>query len=231
MNHIKPPFERYIIVDVMRGLAVVLMTFYHLVFDLNRFHLVRIDILGHPFWYGLPRFIVTIILLCVGLGLALAHKKGLDYARARRRLYVIGAWAIVISIVTYTLYPKNFVFFGILHCIFMASIIGLFFVGRPKASLVIGLLAIVPCLIFDFTIIPVSDWLGVKPMDYEPLYPRFGVVLVGIFLESIGMHKIPISRVFPVRLLEKMGRHSLKIYIIHRPVVMGLVLGLYRLNL
>ena len=221
--------KRYILIDVLRGFAILLMIFYHLIFDLNGFRLIKIDILGHPFWYALPRFIVSVFLVCVGMGLALAHKDGIRWDRALKRLIKIGVWALIITIVTYIVYPKNFVFFGILHCIFFASIIGLFFINRPKISLALGIILIIPALLFDFTLIPLSEWLDVKPFDYVPLYPWFGVVLFGIFIESLGLHKISIKRIFPINGLEIMGRHSLKIYIIHRPILIGLVFVLYQL--
>lgn len=225
----KTESSRYIMVDVCRGFAVLLMIFYHLVFDLNGFRLMDIDLLGNPFWYALPRFIVSIFLVCVGMGLTLAHKKRIEYSRAIKRLAMIGAWALVITLITYILYPKNFIFFGTLHCIFLSSIGGLFFVKRPKTSLIISLMLMVPCLIFDFRLIPLSKWLGVEPFDYVPLYPWFGMVLLGIFIESLGLHKVDLKRTFLISILEKMGRHSLKIYIIHRPILIGLVFFVYKI--
>lgn len=74
------------------------------------------------------------------------------------------------------------------------------------------------------------EWPDVSPMDYIPLYPWFGVVLLGIFLESINFHKIPLKTIFPLKSLVTIGRHSLKIYIIHRPVLFGSVLLLFNLR-
>jgi uncharacterized membrane protein len=220
---------RYVFIDALRGFAVLLMIIYHVVFDLNGFRLINIELTKNPFWYALPRFIVSLFLICVGMGLALAHKQGILWPQFRRRLYVIGAWALVISLVTYALFPRNFVFFGILHCIFFASLAGIFFVNRPKLSLALCLVLVISALIFRPSLIPMAEWLRVKPFDYIPFYPWFGMVLFGIFLESIGFHRIPL-RITPwTRVLKTMGQHSLKIYLIHRPILFGGAFLLYKL--
>ena len=222
--------ERYIMIDSLRGFAVLLMIIFHFVFDLNGFQFVKIDFLANPFWYAFPRCIVFLFLVCGGMGLALVHKNGIKWGLVRKRLYKIGGWAFVISIVTYLLFPKNFVFFGILHCIAATSVAGVFLVGKPKVSLLLCLLLVIPDLIFQPTLIPFSKWIGVSPIDYIPFYPWVGIVLLGIYVESVDFHKIPLKRTFLIRLFETMGKHSLKIYLLHRPSVFGMVFLLYKLQ-
>lgn len=216
--------------DALRGAAVLLMIFFHLFFDLDSFRFIEIDFQSDPFWYALPRFIVSLFLLCVGMSLALVHKKAINWNSLGKRLLKIGGWAICITVVTYILFPKNFVYFGILHCIAAASFLGAFFAGRPRLSLVAGLLLITTEFLFEPSLLPRMEWPDVSPMDYIPLYPWFGVVLLGIFLESINFHKIPLKTIFPLKSLATIGRHSLKIYIIHRPVLFGSVLLLFNLR-
>ena len=223
-----PP--RYIIIDAIRGLAVLLMIIFHVAYDLNVFRFVRIDFLKNPFWYGLSRFIVFLFLICVGMGLALVHKSGIKWNRLIRRFIKIGGWAAVITVITFVMFPKNLVYFGVLHCIAVTSVTGVFFVDRPMLSLLLGVILIVSNLVFQPTLLHISEWLGVNPMDYVPFYPWFGVVLAGIYLKSINFHKIPIKKTFPIRLLEVMGRHSLKIYLLHRPIIFGFFLFLYKLT-
>lgn len=221
---------RYLMIDVTRGFAVVLMIIFHAAFDLNTFGFVSIDFFKNAFWFDFPRFIVTLFLICVGVSLALVHKEGTKWVVIRKRFYKIGGWALVISAVTYLLFPKHFVYFGILHFIAVASVIGVFFVRLPRVSLLIGLLLVISNVIFQPTLLPLSQWIGVSPMDYIPLYPYFGIVLGGIFLESVNFHKIPIKRSFMTRPLEVMGQHSLKIYILHHPIIYGIVFGLFSLQ-
>ena len=67
-------------------------------------------------------------------------------------------------------------------------------------------------------------------VDYTPIFPWFGVVLVGLgigeFLYGNGMRHFTmpdLPDVF-VRPLSFLGRHSLLIYIVHQPVII-LLLG------
>ena len=220
---------RYLIIDVMRGVAVLLMIIFHIAFDLNTFGFVSIDFFENVFWFFFPRFIVALFLVCVGVSLALVHKDGIRWVLVRKRFYKIGGWALVISAVTYVLFPKHFVYFGILHCIAVSSVVGVFFVRLPRLSLLIGLVMVTSNVIFQPTLLPLSKWMNVSPMDYIPFYPYFGIVLTGIFLESINFHRIPIKRSPLTRPLEIMGQHSLMIYLIHRPVIYGIFLGIFSL--
>jgi uncharacterized membrane protein len=143
---------RYLMIDVTRGFAVLLMIIFHVAYDLNNFGLVSIDFFKNVFWFVFPRFIVTLFLICVGVSLALVHKEGIKWVAVRRRFYKIGGWALVISAVTYFLFPKNFVYFGILHCIAVSSVVGVFFVRPPKLALLIGLMSVISNLIFKPTL-------------------------------------------------------------------------------
>jgi uncharacterized membrane protein len=221
---------RYLIIDIMRGFAVVLMVIFHVAFDLNSFGFVSIDFFENVFWFSFPRFIVTLFLVCVGVSLALVHKDRVKWVIVRKRFYKIGGWALVISVVTYILFPKHFVYFGILHCIAVSSVVGVFFVRLPRWSLLVGLLMVISNVVFEPSLLPLSKWMNVSPMDYIPFYPYFGIVLIGIFLESVNFHRIPIKRSRLTRPLEMMGQHSLKIYLIHRPVIYGFFLTLFRLK-
>jgi len=222
--------RRYFTIDVLRGFAVLLMVIFHVAFDLNSFGFVSIDFIENAFWFSFPRFIVTLFLLCVGMGLALAHKEGIRWVAVRRRFYKIGGWALVITIITYFLFRENFVYFGILHCIATTSVVGVFFVRLPKLSLVVGIILVVSNFVFQSSLVPMSKWLNVSPMDYIPFYPWFGVVLLGIYLESVNFHRIPIKRSFLTRPFEIMGKHSLKIYLLHRPIIYGLIFLLAKMN-
>ncbi|MEZ5334155.1 MAG: heparan-alpha-glucosaminide N-acetyltransferase domain-containing protein [Methanolobus sp.] len=82
-------------------------------------------------------------------------------------------------------------------------------------------------------------WIGIKPYgfytDYFPLIPWFGVVLLGIFTgnslypdykRSFRMCDCGNNTV--VKTLVYLGKKSLLIYLVHQPVIVGLlVLVLY----
>ena len=163
------------------------------------------------------------------IGLALVHKNGIHWKSMVHRVLRIGGWALVITTITYLLFPRHYVFFGILHCIAVSSIVGLLFVKRPILALGLGIFLILSNLLYQTTLLPLGTWLKVTPMDYVPFYPWFGLVLLGIFLESIHFHKIPINRIPAVRTLEALGKHSLMIYLLHRPILFGGVFLIHRL--
>ena len=86
-------------------------------------------------------------------------------------------------------------------------------------------------------------WLGLPPVayatfDYFPLLPWFGLILLGVWLGGLlyagGRRGFPLPDLggaLPVRLLDFLGRHSLLIYLIHQPILMGALglLGVIRL--
>ena len=211
-------------IDAIRGLAILLMIFYHLMFDLHFFRLVAGPFIGSPYWIGFAKCIVFLFLICVGMGIALSHKDGIQWNRVIKRFFKIGGWAVIITIVTYFLLPENFIYFGILHCIAVTSIAGVFFVRWPRLSLILFVSLFIPDLIFAPKILSLSEWLGVHPADYIPFYPWFGVVLLGIYLESIHFHQIPLKRNAAIKSLQAIGRQSLKIYLLHQPILIGLLL-------
>ena len=198
------------------------MIFFHLFYDLNLFRIVTIDLDENHFWFALPRFIVSVFLICVGIGLALVHKNGIRWDHVWKRFVRIGGFALLITLITAILFPGQYIFFGILHCIAVSSVLGLLFVKHPWGSL-FGFSAIV----LSYSIVkpstaPFLDWMGVRPLDFIPIYPWFGWVLLGIFLEHIRFHEIPVKEIRIVRCLKYLGRHSLVIYLIHQPVLFGM---------
>jgi len=222
-NEKMPQTERYIMIDSLRGFGVLLMIIFHFIFDLNFFRIAHITFLANPFWIGFGRLILIIFLLCVGMGLALVHKTEIKWNLIKKRFYRIGGWALTITIITYILLPKHFIFFGVLHCIAVTSVVAVFFVNRPKLSLLLCLLLVIPHLIFQPTLIPISKWLGVSSADHTPIYPWIGIVFLGIYLESINFHKISLKKNLLTKPFELMGKHSLKIYLVHQPILFSML--------
>ena len=62
-------------------------------------------------------------------------------------------------------------------------------------------------------------------MDYEPIFPWFGVVLIGMglgeFLYPEGVRSFTLPQIpeIVVRPLAFLGRHSLIIYLVHQPII------------
>ena len=92
---------RYKILDQIRGLAIVLMVIFHIAYDLNIFGFVTIDFQQDIFWWTLPRVIVTLFLLAVGISLSLVHGQGIKWKKFYKRYSLISIYAVIITISTY----------------------------------------------------------------------------------------------------------------------------------
>ena len=135
------------------------------------------------------------------------------------------------------MFPQTYIFFGILHFIFVASVIGLAFLRFTWLNLLIGsalvvLGATLKFLLFDQ---PQWQWIGMmthKPFteDYVPLLPWFGIVLIGMFFARRAQARGWFEKFAAIefdnpiaKLLAFAGRHSLIIYILHQPIFIGLL--------
>jgi len=216
--------SRYPFLDFIRGVAVILMIIFHFSYDLNYFGAVSIDFLEDPFWYWFPRIIVFLFLISVGISTAIVHKAGIRWRLVKKRSLKLGILALIISFTTYIIFPKNWIYFGTLHCILASSLAALIFVYKPKLALLFSLIILISNTVFrviwgHYSVLSLSDWLNVKSLDYIPFYPWFGVVLLGIYLESLRFHQY---RAFAwPKSITFLGKHSLVIYLIHQPILFG----------
>jgi uncharacterized membrane protein len=228
------PLTRIRAIDAMRGAAICTMIVYHAAFDLNWFHIISADFNHDRFWLAFRDLIVSSFLLLVGVSLVLAYRAGISRTRFWRRIVLVSVCALLVTVGSYVTFPKTFITFGILHCIVVSSILGWPLVRFPRAALIIGIVVIVVGAaigvpLFD---LPWLNWVGLmthRPAteDYVPLLPWFGVVLVGIgigwWLLEHGMHTLrQISRASP-KWLTWLGRHSLLVYMVHQPIMVGML--------
>lgn len=236
--------ERWPALDAARGAAIVAMVAYHLAWDLSFVRLIATDILEHPAWQLFARAIAASFLTLVGIGLILAHREGVRWRRFLRRLAGIAAAALGVTVVTWFMFPDQYIFFGILHSIAISSLLGLAFLRAPTIVLV-GAAAFcfaAPRVFTDPSLDgPLLDWLGLgarSPVtnDYVPVFPWFGFVLLGIGAGRIALPFVgsasgstgwnnPLSRA-----LIWSGRHSLVIYLAHQPVMLGVLLSLVQVT-
>lgn len=141
----------------------------------------------------------------------------------------------VITLATWVAAGDQMVRFGVLHLIGLGRILAYPFLGRPGISLVVGLLVIALSSLTGGVRIdhPWFLWLGLQPhnfysVDYAPLIPWFGPMLIGVFLGQIlypggepRRQVADLSRVRPFPALAWCGRHSLLIYFVHQPVLLA----------
>lgn len=238
-------FHRLDSVDALRGVAIVWMTFFHLCFDLNHFGWIRQNFHADPFWTWQRSAIVSLFLFCAGLGQALALAQGQSWPRFWRRWGQIATCALLVSLGSYWMFPRSFIYFGVLHGI-AAMLIVVRLTARwgrwlwPAGALAVGLPMLAPALHawqpgLGFLNEPAWNWLGwisKKPVteDYVPLLPWLGLMWWGLAAGQSLLHRHAhmLTRPLPAAAapLAWLGRWSLSWYMLHQPVLMGLLMGL-----
>jgi uncharacterized membrane protein len=185
-------------------------------------------------WYA--HVIAGSFLFLVGIGLALAHGRGVRANAFLRRLAIVGGAALAVTIGTYFAFPESYIFFGILHCIAAASVLALPFVFAPAwvtlavAALVLGAPSVIAAPEFDAPLLAFVG-LGTRvPVtnDYVPLFPYAGLVLAGVAAGRAGAGWLASNAERRWRstglvgaTLVWAGRHSLPIYLLHQLVLLG----------
>ena len=91
---------RLVVIDALRGLAILLMVIFHFCFDLSYFGLADFNFYQDLFWLHARTFILSLFLLLVGCSLVLANGGKLDIRRYLRRLAMLIASAALITLST-----------------------------------------------------------------------------------------------------------------------------------
>ncbi len=223
-------------IDALRGVAILLMVWFHFCFDLALFGFAEFDFYTDPFWLHTRTVILTSFLLLVGISLMLSHQYGFSAKALARRLALIGGAALLVSVSTWWMFDQRWVFFGVLHFIALASLLAMPFLRFPGFSLVIGIVLLVIGNIIQHAWFDQIGWrwiglMTTKPAteDYVPLLPWFGVVLLGIVLGKIWLSLPADAWVknhvgdFLSKPLACLGRVSLLVYLLHQPVLIGVL--------
>ena len=242
-EQIRPATPRFWEVDTLRGIATILMIGYHLCFDLSFFGAFAADMYSTP-WQLVARSIGTTFILLLGVSLTLRYhrlKPELNQRQLFRKYLQRGAtifgWGMVVTVVTYFVLGTGFVIFGILHLLGLSVILGFPFLRSRWASLAGGVVGIgLGVYLGNVKVFyPWLLWLGVSQfgrlmVDWYPILPWFGFALLGIFVgftlypRGIRRFALPdLSHTASIRALTYLGRHSLLIYLIHQPLLLGLL--------
>lgn len=225
---------RWPIIDALRGIAVIAMIGFHFTWDLGFFQMIDYDISFTTEGRVLSHLIAGTFLFLVGVSLTLAHRKELNARAFLKRFFKIAGAAALVSLGTFFATPEEWIFFGVLHCISLSSLLALPFLRAPL--IIVFLVAVIalsaPTLIANsFFDRPDMFWLGLnkdlpRTNDYVPLLPWLGVVLMGVVTARLLLTR----DAFTVHLarpsfkpLTLMGRYALPIYLLHQPVLMGLL--------
>ena len=210
-------------IDSLRGIAIILMVIFHFCYDLRHFGYVDWDVPNGRNWWPFRYVILILFIFTMGMSLSLAHGSGICWNKFAIRLGQVVLAALAITAMSLFMFPNAWIYFGILHFLAFASIVGLAFVRVPTMALVGGLIIL---LLYWSGAVGNRwpfDWISGLPVhteDYVPVFPWLGVALLGValgrLLPVVGMQGffgwIPGQ-------VSWLGKHGLVIYLVHQPVL------------
>jgi uncharacterized membrane protein len=224
-------------IDGLRGIAVIMMIYFHLMFDLKSFITPPIDVMPPLFWFAFPKITAALFIFISGISAPLRKSQHQVPIKNNPALRVLG-WACVISVVSILIQMP--VYFGILHCLgllmlcepWLLRINNARRVGWGLMILVLGITSRTLDLRVPPSLSGLGILLGVLPEsgpesaiqmgDWIPLFPWVGLFLLGTALPQTW-YSWSDRLTWPSPLLW-LGRHSLMIYIVHQPILVGLLL-------
>ena len=237
--------RRYWEVDLARGLAMVAVVVYHLVYDLDVLGEYPVDSTS-GFWDAFADASAFAFVFLAGLSLSLSSARAGGSYRDRgpfvkylRRGAGIFSYGMLITL-TFWVLDLGVVVFGILHLIGASIVLAYPFLRLGWSNGLLGLL--IAALGAYLQTEPVSVTgpgavllapLGIEPEslympDYRPLLPWFGVFLMGLCVGNTAYGRRSTAAIdadgppyaTPLILL---GRHTLLIYLIHQPALIAVL--------
>lgn len=244
--------KRYWEVDALRGFALILMIFFHTFACMALYHMIE----ETPEFLSFYQFYLTSTITFVTLaGVSLVLRHARQKGKTKKSYYksiiiksiVLFVIAMFITFFTwifsvFALGGGPFIQFGFLHMLSLSMIISIPFLRFGKWNLLFGAAAIIiglflvpmlsePWWLYPFGIHSADFLLGA--MEYFPLLPWLGVLLIGVGLGSVfypnGVRRFEIRDCGKIgNFFAKMGngRVTLVVYLAHAPVIM-LILGIF----
>lgn len=246
---IKGQSQRFIELDILRGFAILFMIILHLFWDLDYFGILPLN----KNFYSLNIIVPVMFFLLIGICQAVTNNK---YQYQPRTIYLRtiqrGLWVLnlgmLFTLLTTMFLPDRPILFGVLHCIGCCIILSTLFLKFKYVNIAIASIIIVsgitignffhvdtPSILQLATGFHQSD-IATHTIDYFPILPWLGVCLVGITLGNIlykdNKRRFPlpdVSKYKPTLVFSWMGQHSLAIYLVHQPLIAGVLFLILRI--
>lgn len=216
-------------IDLLRVIAILLMVAFHTVYDLNQYLGMDIDYLS-GFWYWEGKIAALTFIFVSGIS------GGFSRGIVKRGVLVLGL-GLGISLFTYFLLGDMYIRFGILHllgsCMLLYPLLGKLnhgILAVLAAAIGFGTKYINSASIGSGWLLPLGiKYPGFSSADYYPLFPYLAVFILGIVAFKIYYHKKKSLFSFSLenRVVAALSKNSLWIYILHQPLIVGILL-LYR---
>ena len=239
--------ERFIEIDIFRGLALFLMIVAHIVWDLNYFKIIPMN---HNLYSSFSKIIPLLFFLIVGLSLIVSKKKIENKSISEEKRYykklifrglkIIG-FGMILTIGSLICIPDKPVFFGVLHCIGLSIILSVPILKYKNYSFLYSILFIFLSLVVTQFTVEKPNFLqfivGIHQtdvwkytVDYFPLLPWFTLIIIGITIGDLlycgdkrAFKLTDLSRYKSLKIFQWIGQHSLGIYLLHQPIIGGLI--------
>lgn len=245
--------QRVHLIDIIRGMLIIYVVYYHFMYDLN-------DILGYniPYlysrWFSTIRDIMSGSLIFIS-GISCNFSRN-NIKRGTRTILI----ALMLSIVTLIVIPEQTIVFGILHLLgimmVVYGVIQLEFAGKKRVTCneaAMSRRAVLMCLFILLFVISKDIYYGYVgiasvtlnlpnalygsfPMyimgfagpyesaDYYPVIPWGFLFFAGAMAGNV-FNRDGLPRLFYknfCRPLAFIGRHTMFIYIVHQPLLLGI---------
>lgn len=214
------------------------MAAFHFCFDLNYYRWLQPyqHFLTDPFWTTQRTCIVSLFLFSAGLSMSIALHAGQPWPRFWRRWAQIAGCAVLVSLGSAWMFPKSWIHFGVLHGMAVMLVLARLAAPLrgwlwPLGALCLALPRLVQLPSFNGNAL---NWIGLvthKPIteDYVPVLPWLGVLLFGLaagqllLAQRYAVLSGPLPHIW--RPLAALGRWPLSFYMLHQPVLIGLLLA------
>mgnify|MGYP001164209267 CR=1 FL=1 len=236
------------LLDVLRGALVLAMMIYHFFWDLGYFKFIDQKNITQGVPLLLAQCIGASFIIISGISFKLASLSGNFKKKFLKRIGVLLVISFLITLITFLLDKKSFIFFGIIHFLATCSFIGLllFRIKHNYLLFTLFLFSLIPSISkIKYDLPNYISWLGFNsepPItnDFYPLFPWVSFYVFGIWACEPLRNFISVKNrsnlinyyklIYIYKSLQFLGRNSLTVYIFHQPIFFSLFLIFIRLS-
>jgi uncharacterized membrane protein len=226
------------------------MIVYHFVYDLGDFGYVNMITVVNGYWKLFAQSIGSSFLFVSGLSFWVMASGGINWPKFTKRLAILILAALLISLVTYHINSSTFIFFGILHLLAACSMFAVLIYRLPILILLLVSLVLLFLPEYYHASTYYSEslfqnkflaWTGLYngktgSVDFYGFMPWSAAFIFGLACSKMFVKPKRTSSLSPLSFKEEkvslslatllwIGRNSLLVYLIHQPILIGLIIS------